>query len=98
MHDLEMLRQCLTNDVTNSSCTPHFHQIGRRSTLKRKAVADLSYNSLFQELNEVDAHIATRHFRSLQIQLNQLPRPTEHLAVRHNFGNHSPLVRSTHQQ
>src|ERR1700739_2473070 len=38
------------------------------------------------------ARIAAGHFGSLQVQLGQFPRPTERLAIRHNFGNHSPFI------
>ena len=44
------------------------------------------------------ARVAARHFRSLQIQLAQLPRPTESLPVRDNLSHHSPFVRNPRAQ
>src|SRR2546426_10721839 len=51
-----------------------------------------------QGLDEMHAGVAACHFRSLQVQLGQFPRPAERLAVRHNFGNHSPFVCATRCQ
>ena len=50
------------------------------------------------EAGEVDARVATRHFRSLQVQRGQFPRPTERLAVRHDFCHDAPFICGTSWQ
>src|SRR5271168_3770120 len=46
----------------------------------------------------MDAGGAARHFRGLQIQLRQSPRPAERHTMWYNFGNYSPLVCGTRRQ
>src|SRR5205085_10241465 len=44
------------------------------------------------------ARVATRYFRSFQVQLSQFLRSAECLIVRHNLANHSPFVCSARPQ
>ncbi len=72
-----------------------FHEISRRRSFERQSVANFSNDALLQGLDKMHARIPARHFRGLQVQLGQFPRPAQCLAVRYNFGNHSPFVCST---
>src|SRR6266567_84230 len=75
-----------------------FDKIGSRRSFERQSVANFPHNTLFQGLNKVYACVAARHFRSLQVQLCQFPRPAERFTVRHNLANHSPFVCSARHQ
>src|SRR5580704_15014428 len=74
------------------------HEIGRRRSFERQSVANFPHDALLQRLNKVDAGVAARNFRSLQVELGQFPRPTECFTVRHNFGNHSPFICGTRRE
>src|SRR4029077_10122940 len=61
-------------------------------------ISNFSHNALLQWSNEMDARVAARYFRSLQVQRGQFPRPTERLAVRHDFCHDAPFICGTSWQ
>src|SRR6266853_2988290 len=75
-----------------------FDEVGCRRSFERQSVANLSNDAFLQGLNEVYAGVAARHFWSLKVELGQFTCPAERLAVRHNFGNHSPFICGTRRE
>src|SRR5260370_28965828 len=75
-----------------------FEDFSRRRTFERQSVANFSYDTLLQRLDEVRAGVSACDFRSLQVERRQFTRPRERLATWHNLGNHSPFVRGVRRQ
>src|SRR2546430_16219239 len=68
-------------------------QRGGRSALQRQAVSDLSNQSLFDRLHEVDARVATRDLRLGEEVLRDLLCPRERPSARNHFGDHAEILR-----
>src|SRR5437867_3064160 len=88
----QCIRGCSSNPFRRSCDDHRFHQVGRRSTLKRETIADFSYNSLLQRLNEVHSCIPPGYFRSLQINGSKFTCSRQSFTVVHDLGYHSPFV------
>src|ERR1700747_3845265 len=77
------------------SASPHRPaQVECRKALQCQSVANLTNNSLFQRLREVNASCSTCQFWGFQVHPSQLPSPSEGGAVGHDFSNYPPVVRS----
>src|SRR2546428_14178690 len=70
-------------------------QRGGRSALQRQAVSDLSNQSLFDRLYEVDARVATRDLRLGEQVRRDLLCPCERPSARNHFGDHAEILRLT---
>src|SRR5580698_7436695 len=56
------------------------------------------HDAFLQRLNEVDARVAARHFRSLQVYLRQFLRAAERFTVGYYFRDHSPFMGRSRRQ
>ena len=69
--------------------------VGSGRTLEREPVTNLSYDSLLQRLYKVNSSVASSDFWFQQIGGGKLTSAGESLSIRHDFGDYSPIMRST---